>query len=304
MSKIETALSKARGQVVRLDPVSGAKAAGKEMVPAQQRSLSDRQARQAAADLRRMDEPWLSEPRTLAEQRIIHLGMSDTQAAMAFSDMRTKILQIAQENCNIVVTSAAKGRDSALIAANLAVSFSLDDSKTAILLDCDLVARSIDQVIPSTSDYGIADYLRNDGVQLEQIICPTGLRRFRVIPAGKSHDHVAEYFTLAKMRELLNELRARYVDRYIVLNAPPIVESADARVLVELADYVVLVVPYGSVTGPQITDAAKLIGDKKLLGVVFSDMPCLPTGHRGVLGWLARLVGYGHEFGRESRKKG
>jgi protein-tyrosine kinase len=239
----------------------------------------------------------------LAEQRIIYLGMADTQAAMAFSDMRTKILQIARENCNIVVTSVAKGRDSALIATNLAVSFSLDESKTAMLLDCDLVARSVDQVIPTTSDYGMADYLRNDGVQLEQIICPTGLRRFRVIPAGKSHDHVAEYFTLAKMRELLNELRARYLDRYIVLNAPPIVESADARVLVELADYVVLVVPYGSVTGQQITDAAKLIGGKKLLGAVFSDMPCLPTGHRGVLGWLARVVGYGHEFGRKRRKK-
>lgn len=302
MSKIETALTKARGRVVQLAP-GDAKAPGKEIVPAQQHALVARQTQFAAAALRRMEEPWLSEPRQLAEQRIIHLGMADTQAAIAFSDMRTKILQAAQGNCNIVVTSCAKGHDSALVATNLAVSFALDDSKTAMLLDCDLTSRSIEQVIPVASDFGIADYLRNDGVRLEQIICPVGLRRFRVIPAGKSYDHVAEYFTLTKMRELLNELRARYTDRYIVLNAPPIVESADARVLVELADYVVLVVPYGSVTETQIADAAKMVGSGKLLGAVFSDMPWLPAGHRGVLGWLARLAGYGRELGRRRSKK-
>jgi hypothetical protein len=36
-----------------------------------------------------------------------------------------------------------------------------------------------------------------------------------------------------------------------------------------------------------------MIGDKKLLGAVFSDMPSLPGGRRGVLGWLARLAGIG-----------
>jgi Mrp family chromosome partitioning ATPase len=295
MSKIESALAKARARGMQLASSAGTRRAGTDLVPAQGRSLADRQSREAAAAvaLRKMEEPWLLDKQDLAERQIIYPGMVDARAAMAFRDLRTKILQAARENCTIMVTSCAKGRDSGMIATNLAVSFSLDDSKTAVLVNCDLGAPFIDRLVPSADERGITDYLRSESVRLEQIIHPVGLPRLRVIPAGKTQDHMAEYFTLAKMSQLLSELRARHADRYVVMNAPPIYDSADTRVLVELADYVVLVVPYGCVTESQVTNAAKMIGDKKLLGAVFSDMPSLPGGRRGVLGWLARLAGVG-----------
>ncbi|HEX9812789.1 MAG TPA: hypothetical protein VGA88_12000 [Burkholderiales bacterium] len=295
MSKIESALAKARARGMQLASSAGTRKAGTDLVPAPGRSLADRQSREAAAAvaLRKMEEPWLLDQQNLAERQIIYSGMADARAAMAFRDLRTKILQAARENCTIMVTSCAKGRDSAVIATNLAVSFSLDDSKTAVLVNCDLGAPFIDRLVPSADERGITDYLRSASVRLEQIIHPVGLPRLRVIPAGKTQDHMAEYFTLAKMSQLLSELRARHADRYVVMNAPPIYDSADTRVLVELADYVVLVVPYGCVTESQVTNAAKMIGDKKLLGAVFSDMPSLPGGRRGVLGWLARLAGVG-----------
>lgn len=293
MSKIESALAKARARGIQLASTAGTRKTGTDLVPTQGRALVDRQAREAAAavDLQRMREPWLLDEGALAERRIIHLGMADTNAAMAFRDLRTKILQAAKENCTIVVTSCAKGRDSASVATNLAVSFSLDDSKTAVLMNCDMAAPSIDSLVSSENERGITDYLRTASVKLEQIIYPVGLPRLRVIPVGKSQDRMAEYFTLAKMNQLLSELRARHADRYVVMNAPPIYDSADTRVLVELADYAVLVVPYGCVTESQVTNAARMIGEKKLLGAVFSEIPSLPHSHRGLLSWFARLLG-------------
>lgn len=308
MSKIETALAKAgKGRVVQLDSVGRGKPGTTELVPVrQERSLVNRQQQMASAAtaLKRMNEPWLLDAKALGDRRLIHMEMVDTDVAMAFRDLRTKVLQVAQENCTVAVTTCAKGYDSCLVAANLAVSFSLDDCKTAMLLDCNLNgSSSLERLTGVAGEYGLTDYLRNNDVSLDQIIHAIGLQRFRLIPKGKSHDQMAEYFTLAKMRELLEELRARHIDRYIVLNAPPIVESADARVLAELADYVILVVPYGRVTEGQIAQAVKMIEDKKLLGVVFSDMPWLPSGHRGVFGWLARLSGFGHKRSRAKRKK-
>ena len=305
MSKIEAALAKVRGRVVPLESANGTNKPGTNMVPAQGRALANRQAQQAVAAtaLRRMSESWLLEPRDLAERRIIHFGTTDTHVTSAFRNLRTKILQAAQGNCSIVVTSCAKGRDSSLIATNLAVSFSLDDIKTATLINCNLAANAIDELTQSENRIGISDYLRNESIRLEQVIHPVGLARLRVIPAGKSHDGMAEYFTLPRMRELLGELHARYADRYIVLNAPPLFDSADARVLVGLADYVVLVVPYGSVTEAQIVSAAKMIGERKLLGAVFSDMPWFPSNYRGLLGWVARLAGIRSDPGRTHRKK-
>jgi len=302
MSKIESALAKARARGIQLAPTGGARKGSTELVPAHGRALVDRQSREAAAatTLKRMEEAWTLDRDALSERRIIHPDMADPQVAMIFRDLRTKILQAARDNCTIVVTSCAKGKDSAPLATNLAVSFSLDDSKTAVLMNCDLMASSIDQLVQAPDAFGITDYLRTQSVSMEEIIHPVGLPRLRVIPVGKTRDQMAEYFTLAKMNQLLSDLRARYADRYVILNAPPIYESADTRVLIELADYVVLVVPYGSVTESQVSSAAKMVGEKKLLGAVFSDVPTLPSGHRGMLGWLARLAGVGQEPKRKT----
>jgi protein-tyrosine kinase len=290
MSKIESALAKARGRG-QLQSVKTT-APGTGIVAVEQRSAPHGEADRVAASkaLTRMQEPRLLDAAALAERRIIHIGMADVEAVTAFRELRTKILQTAQKNCTIMVTSCADTGSSSSIATNLAIAFSLDDSKTAMLLDCNLGAPKLDHLVSSRDARGITDYLKGDGVGLEQVIHSVGVKRLRVIPAGRGHDHMAEYFTSNKMRELLNELRGRYIDRYIVLDAPPIVESADARVLVELADFAVLVVPYGSATEAQIAAAAKIIGEKKLLGVVFSDVPRLPKERLGLPWWLRILA--------------
>jgi Mrp family chromosome partitioning ATPase len=74
----------------------------------------------------------------------------------------------------------------------------------------------------------------------------------------------------------MSSLLARYDDRYIFMDAAPITESADTRILVELCDFVLLVVPYGRVTKNRIQEAADAIGKDKLLGIVFNDVPRMP----------------------------
>jgi protein-tyrosine kinase len=287
MSKIESALAKARGRV-RLEAVKTS-APGTNIVPVESRSMLVGDAERVAASkaLTRMEDSVLVEPRTLAERRMIHIGMPDIEAVTAFRELRTKILQIAQRSCTILVTSSARARAGDSTASNLAMAFALDESKTALLLDCNLESPKLDHMLTARGAPGIVDYLKNDEIGVERVIHAVGVRRLRLIPAGQSRDRMAEYFTSTKMRELLQELRHRYVDRYIVLDAPPITESADARILAELADYVVLVVPYGAATESQIAAAAKLISEKKLLGIVFSDMPRLPTRGLGLPWWLA-----------------
>ena len=75
------------------------------------------------------------------------------------------------------------------------------------------------------------------------------------------------------MRELLQ----RYSDRYVFLNAAPILDSADTKILVDSCDYVILDVPYGKVTTKRIKEAVNAIDANKLAGIVFSDVPPLPT---------------------------
>ena len=105
----------------------------------------------------------------------------------------------------------------------------------------------------------------------------TGIKRLRLIPAGNPLESASEYFTSHRLQGLISDLLTRYSDRYIFVNTAPITESADARIIVGLCDFVILVVPYASITKAKLKEAADAIGKEKLLGVVFNDVPKTPN---------------------------
>jgi Mrp family chromosome partitioning ATPase len=114
-------------------------------------------------------------------------------------------------------------------------------------------------------------------MDVDEIIHPVGIERLRIIPSGGRREIPSEYFTSLKMKQLIESIKQRYRERYIILDAPPMTESADTQILAELCDYIVLVVPYGRVTESQVDVCAKAIGEKKLVGIVFNNEPVPPA---------------------------
>lgn len=214
----------------------------------------------------------------LSEMKIIHPDMLDTHIADTYRDLRTKIIQKCKgKNASIMLTSCVAGHYSHMTTLNLAAAFAFDESKTSLLVDCNLSNPQLDEVLNLSTSNGLTDYLENESIPVESIVQESGIKRMRVIPAGTSRETASEYFTSLKMRDLMSGLLARYSDRYMFVDTLPIVESADTRILVELCDYVLLVVPYGKSTKSRIQEAAEAIGTEKLLGIVFVDKPTLPS---------------------------
>ena len=91
------------------------------------------------------------------------------------------------------------------------------------------------------------------------------------------HNSPAEYFTSPRIRRLLTDIRQRFSDRYVILDSPSMTDSADARILLELCDFVLLVVPYGRASNAEIEESIKAVDGEKFLGVVFNDDPRLPS---------------------------
>src|SRR5690606_41808398 len=96
---------------------------------------------------------------------------------------------------------------------------------------------------------------------------PTGVPRLRLIPAGSVESGMVEFFTGEKMYSFLNEVRSRYANRIIIIDAPPVLESADTKILAELADYVLLVVPYKGVTSNLINKTLRSMDQNKIVGM-------------------------------------
>ncbi len=283
MSKIEKALSKARSTGA-LRVVSTTQAARVEKpledaplaVASEETALIEQRAGASDA-ITRMREKSLLGKQMLAENRLIYPELGENGTVRAFREIRTKIIQKLQgRNCVLMVTSVTGGGGSSFVTRNLGVAFAFDAGKTALLMDCNFKNPSLHQLFGPGTFPGLTDYLENPQMDIADIIHPVGIERLRVVPSGGQREIPAEYFTSIKMKRLVDGIKQRYRERYILIDAPPMTESADTQILAELCDYVLLVVPYGKVSDAQIDSCVKAIGDKKLLGVVFNDEPVLP----------------------------
>jgi protein-tyrosine kinase len=281
MSKIEKALNKARtAGILRIvsqpapgaAPKSEALSTSRAIVPnLEQRAISSNA-------ISRMREKTLLAQNILAENRIIYPELGENAAVRAFRELRTKILQKTRGgNCTIMVTSVTGQGGCSFVALNLGAAFAFDAGKTALVMDCNFRNPSLHNLFGSERRHGLTDYLEHSEIDIAEIIHSVGIERLRVIPAGGKREIPAEYFTTVKMKELLDSITRRYVERFVILDAPPMTETADTRILAELCDFVLLVVPYGKVTETQISACAKAIGDKKLFGIVFNNEPRPPV---------------------------
>lgn len=284
MSKIEEALRKARSVGSLRGRKAGSGTALQRVVesasvtPQVSPVPADDVLAAANKQLARMGDSWFLSEVERADNRIISAEMKDERVANAFRDLRTKILERSGDrNCSVLVCGVSEGCGASFVGLNLGVAFSLDESRSALLVDGNIATPAYNRFLNNVREpLGITDYFERDEVKIEQVIHPIGIRKLRLIPAGTSRKGAAEYFTSRKVRTLLKGAQQRYPDRYIIINAPPVTSSADTRILAEMADLVLLVVAYGRTTEQEIIHAAKAIKSEKLLGVVFNDDPQLP----------------------------
>lgn len=208
----------------------------------------------------------------MAERKIIHPGMPQKSVLNTFRELRTELVKLAgNRNIVVMVTSVVPNGGTSFVSTNLGAVIALDKTKTAMLIDCNLYDPSLSSLLDVEPDYGLTDYLAEEKLDVNDIIYATGIPRLRVIPVGTHTEAGAEYFGSMRMKSFVDGMRSRYPDRYLIIDAPPIGIWAEARILADLSDYVVLVVPYGRVNDAQVTAAIDALGEEKLAGIIFNN---------------------------------
>ncbi len=212
-------------------------------------------------------------PRALEERKLIHRNDSVRVQADAFRELRTKLLAMGQErNFITLVAPVQRGCGGSFVARNLAAAFAFDETKTALLVDCDALHPAQQSALGVDADRGVMDYLEGTVAELGDIQYETGLPRLRLIPSGRSRETTGEHFSSTRMRVMIDSLRGTHPNRYLILDSPPVLNSPDARILSELADLIVVVAGYGQVTPDAIEKAASAFDPEKVAGVVFNNL--------------------------------
>ena len=226
----------------------------------------------ASRSIARMAEPHALTPRQLDEKRLIHRDDSVRPQADAFREIRTRLLALGgDQNFVTMIAPVSPGSGGSFVARNLAASFAFDEPKTALLIDCNPRHAAQHKALGTEPGPGLIDYLDHPAMGMEPIIHRTGIPRLRLIPSGKPRETSGEYFSSFRMRAALDSLRCRYPDRYLFLDGPAVKGSPDARILSDLADFVVLVAGRGRDTPATIQQAVSNFDPNKLAGVVFNE---------------------------------
>ncbi len=272
MSKIQQALDKSREQRAAAVPVADAASGTHAATPST--GMTPIQRSHALAV---MADTRLLSTDVLDSRHVVHPRMSDRDVLDGYRGLRSTLMRRVNGHANLVcVTSVwTKGHDG-LVAANLATVIAADESRSALLIDCNFAHPTANRLFDLDEGPGLSDYLADESIGAAAVIRQAGVRRLRVITVGKGSPE-GDCFLLRRMKDLVAEIRSRYDDRLIVMSAPPIGSCADATILAEQSDYVVLSVPYGRVTMAEISDAVRAVGAQKVAGVIFCEQPRFPA---------------------------
>jgi len=236
-------------------------------------SLADK----ARADLTNMEEAKLFSDRQLDLLGIVHPRSENRGLVDAMRQLRTKLYSLKEDgNFSVLVSSVVPQGGGSFVALNLAATIAFDKAKTSLLVDANLhdpVIHKLLKLIGRDDSHGLLEYLEHPELGIEHIVSPSGIPRMRVIPIGTDSEISAEHFTSARYKQLMVDIKERYDNRFVVVDGPPMSTSADARILSDICDYTVLVLPYGGVTPGVLDGIVDEIDERKLAGIVINDQP-------------------------------
>jgi len=210
----------------------------------------------------------------LSDKRIIFPQMENVSISNVFRDLRTQLLQKSpEENFVVLITSVVDGSDSGFVTLNLAKAFSLEETKTSLVVDCEFNESWMQSTLSLNEKNGVLEYLTGMDVSVGEIITEVGIPQLRMIPPGSDAGFKGEYFNSKRMLSLLSDLTERYDDRYIFINAPSVNTSADTKILADMCDFILLVLPYSKATESELKKVLSVLPADKIVGVVFNNIP-------------------------------
>ncbi|OGX79687.1 capsular biosynthesis protein [Exiguobacterium sp. SH31] len=174
------------------------------------------------------------------QRDLITLANPKSPISEQYRTIRTNLefTSIGQKLQMINVTSASTGEGKSTTAANLAVVYA-QLGKRVLLIDCDLRKPTAQFTFNLSSQAGLSTILVGR-ILLERAIQKTGVERLSLLTAGPIPPNPTELIASNQMVELLDEVRRQY--DIVILDAPPMMQVADARLLAKIADGTILVI--------------------------------------------------------------
>ena len=186
-----------------------------------------------------------------------------------FRTLRSRLYHLREKMTlkKILVTSAVPREGKSFTSSNLAQVVVRQHGRRALLIDADLRAPRLHQMLGTTSDPGLSDYLT--GKSDEFSIMQRGpLENLFFIPSGTGVADPAELVGNGRLKLLLQRVEPLF--DWIIIDSPPAVPVSDASVLAKACDGVLMVVRSNSTPVDLARRARQEFPDEMLIGAVLN----------------------------------
>ena len=204
---------------------------------------------------------------TMAEAGIINPNSPRSEIADQYRVIKRPLIKNAMgkgasviANGNLImVTSALPGEGKSFTSINLAMSIATELDNTVMLVDADVARPSVMRMLGLPDGPGLLDLVLDDKMDMSSVLLKTNVDKLTILPSGTPHPRATELLASDAMVRLLEDMAARYPDRIIVFDSPPLLITTESRVLATHMGQVVLVVHAGKTLQSEVKQALATI---------------------------------------------
>lgn len=203
-------------------------------------------------------------------QRLILLTDPTAPECEQYRTLRTQLFHAAEKRQTqvVVITSALAGEGKTSTTLNLALAIAQSKESRALVIDGDLRRPNIASYLGIHAKTGLSEVLKGEIDTLEPIVCLDEPELY-LLPISRETLNPTELLSSERLAETIRQLRD-YFD-FILIDSPPVLPFADARLLSNIADAVILVIRAESAPYETVEKAVEALPTGRILGVVLND---------------------------------
>src|SRR5215469_1602855 len=214
----------------------------------------------------------------LETQRIVSPGARGPAAA-GFRMLRTQVLQrmAAHRWRTLAIFSPSTGEGRTTTAVNLAMNIANDHDHTVLLVDLDLRRPAVAAALGFAPERGVEDVLAGRAEVRDCLYHPDGCDRLVVLPARQPVSHPSEVVAGLRCRELVAELRARYEERIVIFDLPPVLTTDAALAFSRHVECGLMVAVEGRTRREDLARSIELLHETPIVGTMLNRAASVAT---------------------------
>jgi polysaccharide biosynthesis transport protein len=206
----------------------------------------------------------LSASSAAVDKEMVQWCQDETMMADAYRSAITSILLSRVNGVSprvILVTSPRPKAGKTTTVANLGISLA-EIGRRVLLVDGDLRRPRLGKLFGLQFATGLSDALLDEGrgtITLDSVIRPSTVPGLYVLPGGSEPANISKLLHSTHLDSLMEMARAEY--DFVLIDSPPMMGMADARLLSRNADGVILISRAGETSPEQLGEARERLAD-------------------------------------------